>query len=245
MTEFIGQNVPLESLPSKGKPYPDDIEIYVKPLTIKEQMEMDTYGVTTAEYFNVLLRGITVRGAFDKRELLFHDVQFLDLVRRLFTFDTEQEIQVKDVICQDCGHTFNGAFKFNQIEFTDFTEDAFEQRYTFSDGLTITCQPMTIGKFIRAGRKYFSTKKLNVADIYLGYFVLCVTNVEGREFKNEEAMQDFLYDYFGNLYMAKDKKILDELDEKSASVIVPLKLTCPKCGEIVEVAVNPSYQFQQ
>ena len=58
-------------------------------------------------------------------------------------------------------------------------------------------------------------------------------------------MQDFLYDYFGNLYMAKDKKILDELDEKSASVIVPLKLTCPKCGEIVEVAVNPSYQFQQ
>ena len=31
-----GQLVPLGNLPSKGKPYPEDIEIYVRPLNIKE-----------------------------------------------------------------------------------------------------------------------------------------------------------------------------------------------------------------
>ena len=43
-----GQLVRVDQLPSKGKVYPEDIEIYVKPLTIKEQMDMSRYGVSEA-----------------------------------------------------------------------------------------------------------------------------------------------------------------------------------------------------
>ena len=34
-----GQLVALDVLPSKGEIYPKDIEIYVKPLSIKQQMD--------------------------------------------------------------------------------------------------------------------------------------------------------------------------------------------------------------
>lgn len=243
----LGQNVKLENLPSKGRIYPDDLEVFVKPLTIKEQMDMSRFGVTESEYFRTLLQGIATisESDFPKKNLLLHDVQFLDLVRRLFTFDIEQEIQIPHIICAECGREFNGKFMFNELEFTDFTDDSFNQEYEFSDGLVIKAEPITIGRFMEAGRKYFSSKKFNVADIYLGYLVLCVTEVKDREFKDIEAMQDFLFDYFGNLYMAKDKKILEEIEKKSVSLVEPFKLVCPHCGEITEVAVDPTTQFRQ
>lgn len=241
----LGQNVKLDQLPSKGVNYPQDIEIFVKPLSIKEQMDMSRFGVTEAEYFRVLLGGITIQGAFNKNDLYFHDVQFLDLVRRLFTFDIEQEINIPHIQCETCGKEFNGKFMFHDIQFTDFKKGSFNQEYTFSDGLTITAQPITIGQFISAGRKYFSAKNFSVANIYLGYLALCVTDVKDRNFKDVEAMHDFLYDYFGELYMAKDKKILTQLEENSVSIVEPLKLVCPHCGEITEVSVDPTVNFQQ
>lgn len=239
-----GQLVRVDQLPSKGKVYPEDIEIYVKPLTIKEQMDMSRYGVSEAEYFKILLDGISVRGGFPKNKLLFHDVQFLDLVRRLYTFDVDQEIGFKGVVCE-CGNTFNGSFHFNELEFTDFPEDAFDQSYTFSDGLEVKVEPITIKDFINAGRKYFSSKKFSVVDIYLGYIILCIKDVVGREFKDEDTKQDFLYGYLANLYKASDRKILDEIESKCVSVAKPFKMICPKCGEEVEVAVSPTTQFQQ
>ena len=68
-----GQLVALDVLPSKGEIYPKDIEIYVKPLSIKQQMDMDRYGISQAEYYQLLLNGITVRGEYDKNNLLFYD----------------------------------------------------------------------------------------------------------------------------------------------------------------------------
>ena len=99
-----GQLVSLEQLPSKGKPYPKDIEIYVRPLPIKQQMDMDRYGVSQAEYYQILLDGVTIKGGdgeFSKYDLLFYDVHFIDLVRRLFTFDPEEKITIKDVACSN------------------------------------------------------------------------------------------------------------------------------------------------
>ena len=49
-----GQLIELWQLPSKGYSYPKDIEIYVKPLSIKEQIDMERYGISDAEYFNMI-----------------------------------------------------------------------------------------------------------------------------------------------------------------------------------------------
>ena len=96
-----GQLVRLTDLPSRGVTYPDDMELYVKPLSIREQMEMDRYGISQAEYYQILLDGITIRGNYNVNKLWFHDVQFMDIIRRLFTFDTEEEIVVSDYPCDD------------------------------------------------------------------------------------------------------------------------------------------------
>ena len=240
-----GQLVRVDQLPSKGKVYPEDIEVYVKPLTIKEQMDMSRFGVSTAEYFKILLDGISTRGGFPKNQLLFHDVQFLDLVRRLYTFDVDQEIKVDKIICESCGHEFKGSFMLDQLQFTDFPDDAFDQEYTFSDGLTVKVAPITIKEFIDAGRKYFSTQRFNVVDVYLGYIILCIKEVKDHEFKDRDKLEEFLYGYLSNLYKASDRKILDELESKCVSTAVPFKMICPKCGEVTEVAVTPTTQFQQ
>ena len=42
----------------------------------------------------MILNGITVHGDFNKRNLLHSDVQFIDVVRRLFSFDTQDKISV-------------------------------------------------------------------------------------------------------------------------------------------------------
>ena len=89
-----GQIVDLHQLPSKGIGYPKDIEIYVKPLSIKEQIDMERYGITDAEYFRMLLNGVTIHGDFNKNNLLHSDVQFLDVVRRLFSFDTKDKVNI-------------------------------------------------------------------------------------------------------------------------------------------------------
>ena len=77
--------VPLSKLPSQGVAYPKDLEVYVRPLSIGDQLDMDRYGISDSEYFKTLLKGVEVRTAepFYRNNLLHFDVQFLDLVRRL------------------------------------------------------------------------------------------------------------------------------------------------------------------
>ena len=72
-----GQRVDFHYLPSHGVKYPDDIEIYVKPLSVKEQIDMERYGISDAECFQIILDGITIKGNFNKNNLLHSDTIFL------------------------------------------------------------------------------------------------------------------------------------------------------------------------
>ena len=118
-----GQLIRLDQLPSKGVLYPDDIELYIKPLTIKEQIDMERYGISQAEYYTLALQGVTVRGEFDRNKLLFHDLQFMDLVRMLYTFEPDKEIIVTDYPCSNCGNKIKTSFRLDEISFTDFKEE--------------------------------------------------------------------------------------------------------------------------
>ena len=41
----------------------------MKPLSIKEQIDMERYGISEAEYFKTVLDGVTIRGDFNKNNL--------------------------------------------------------------------------------------------------------------------------------------------------------------------------------
>ena len=84
-----GRFISTSNLPSKGFTYPEDIEIYVKPVTIKEEMSttLERFGVSKSGYYDNLLDNIEVKGGFDKNKLLFGDIQFIDLVRRMYSLN--------------------------------------------------------------------------------------------------------------------------------------------------------------
>jgi len=241
------QQVRFDSLPSQGKIYPEDIEIYIKPLTVKEQIDMDRFGITQAEYYRKVLDGVTIQGNFPKNKLLFHDVQFLDLVRRLYTFDIESTIMVKDYPCSErfCNGTVSYEFTVDQIRFTDFAEDIFGKEFTFSDGMTVVVSPITIEDFIEMSKKYMSNKATNSSDIILGYYTYCITDIRDREFKDKKSRDEFLLDYLGNIANHKDSKLLKQIEEETVSIMEPFETICPNCGSVVEVRISPSTQFHQ
>src|SRR5574344_969821 len=168
--------VNLTWMPSKGIPYPDNIEVSVAPLSITERKCLE--GATQADYYRKLLKGINIAGGpFKKEDLIFADVQFLDLVRRIYTFETDKKIIIEGYPCMHC-HKENvkAKFKFDDIEFGDLPEDAFFRKenkineetgeaeekvlrgkiYTFSDGLKAAVYPLTVGDYIDMATRYLS-----------------------------------------------------------------------------------------
>jgi len=243
-----GQLVRLTDLPSKGKTYPDDMEIYVKPLSIKEQMEMDRYGISQAEYYQILLDGITIKGNYNVNNLWYHDVQFMDIIRRLYTFDQEEEIEIVGYPCSDryCSGKINYRFTVDQIHYSDFPEDIFGKEYTFSDGLTVVVFPLTILDFINLSKKYVSNgQSANHSNALLSYFTYCIKEVKDRTFKDDKHQAEFLIDYLGSLTKYKDQKLLHQIEDDTVVGVLPFKAKCPECGAEVEVKVTPYSTFQQ
>ena len=255
-------------LPSRGTPYPENIEIAVAPLSIRERRMLE--GATQAEYYRNLLEGIVVHGDFDKNDLIFHDVNFLDLVRRIYTFEKDKKITISEYMCPHCGNSDNKVtFDFADLEFEDFIDGIFGRNeilkneegeevsifipgkaYTFSDGLTVYARPMTVRDYIDMSAKYLTNfsdakRQEKLADLYVGLFSYMITAVKDREYKDEDARREFIVDYIGNLYKDSDAKILDQIESDMSIIMKPVKAKCSSCGGEIEVYVNPSMSFQQ
>ena len=248
-----GQLVELNQLPSRGYGYPQDIEIYVKPLTIKEQIDMERFGISDAEYFRILLNGITIHGNFDKNNLLHSDVQFMDVVRRLFSFNTNEKIKIENCTCihPDCEHKFNYEFTMDELYFTDFEEDIFGKHFVFGEGtddeLEVVVFPITVSEYINMSKQFRNNtdKKTILSAMYTEYMCTCIREIVGREFKDMRDRNAFLRSYINDLCMAKDKNILKEIVDKTIIKIEPFKLICESCGRETEVVVTPTSNFQQ
>lgn len=248
-----GQRIDLLQLPSRGYNYPKDIEIYIKPLSIKEQIDMERYGISDAEYFQTILNGITIHGDFNKRNLLHSDVQFIDIVRRLYSFDTKDKIRIDDCKCiyPDCGHKFSYEFTMDQIEFSDFSEDIFNKHFVFGEGtdeeLEVVVSPITVSEYINMSREFRNhpDKRHALSSMYTDYMCGCIREIVGRTFKNDRDRNAFLKDYIENLCMAKDKNLLKQIVDETIVKVQPFTLLCESCGRETEVVVSPTSNFQQ
>lgn len=261
--------VPFDILPSKGVSYPDNIEILVAPIRIRERRQLE--GATQATYYEKLLEGIQISGGmFDKKSLLFADVQFLDLVRRIHSFELDKEIIIKDYMCDKCGETTDVTFKFTDIEFEDFPIDIFEtvkkgtdnetgepievkypgKIYKFSDGLEVVASPLTIGDYIKLATKYLSNVSeknisLKMSEVYIGQFAYLIKDVIGQTFLNNDFKEKFINEYVSNLYKQMDESVLNQIEEDTQVKLVPIRKICPNCGDSLEVYVQASHTFQQ
>lgn len=248
-----GQLIELKNLPSRGLSYPDDIEIYVKPLSVKEQIDMERYGISDAEYFRIILNGITIHGNFNKNDLLHSDVQFIDVARRLFSFDLKDKIKIDNCTCiyPDCRHEFSYEFTVDQITFSDFDKDIFGKEVVFGEGtddeLTVVISPITVSEYIEMSKQFRNntSKATALSSMYTEYMCACIRELPGREFKDRKDRDAYLRSYIGNLWSAKDKKLLKEIVDKTIVKIEPFKLICESCGRETEVLVTPTSNFQQ
>lgn len=125
--------IPKNILPSKGIPYPENLQIYITPMTLSEQKLLQS--CNQANYYSKLLDGIYIAGEmFDREQLLLADVQTLELFRKIYVYDTNSKIMAKSNICEHCGEYNDISFKIDDIKFENgFTEmfkdvntDAFE-----------------------------------------------------------------------------------------------------------------------
>lgn len=261
--------VPFYMLPSKGAAYPESMEIFVAPMRIRERRQLE--GATQSMYYEKLLEGIQINGAmFDKRKLIFADVQFLDLVRRIHSFELDKEIIIKDYMCNSCGEPNDVTFKFTDIEFEDIPLDIFQtvksatddetgekievkyqgKVYKFSDGLEVIVSPLTVGEYIHLAAKYLSNvseknMQNKLAEVYVAQFSYLIKDVIGQQFLNDDFRRKFVYDYISNLYRAEDEKLLEEIEKDTVVNLVPIKRECSECGETMEVYVQASLSFQQ
>ena len=187
---MIKRLVNLSFLPSKGKVYPKDIEIYVEPVSMKEEFSMARTGLTKAEYYENILKNIEIKGIFDKDNLLYGDLQMIDLVRRLYTFEEDEKIVIEGQLCGFCKKDVKPSFLQRDITFTDLDEDIFGKEFTFTDGLTITVSPIEARPFINLCRKHLSNlviedgkeNTLDLSDFVLDYYAELVTSVKDRFF---------------------------------------------------------------
>lgn len=256
-------------LPSKGVPYPDDIEIYVTPLTIRERRLLE--GSSQAEYYRRLLDGIDIRGgAFRKQDLIFNDVEFLDLARRIFTFETDKKIIVDKYICYHCkAHNIKVQFMFTDIDWEEFEPDVFGttktltdeegnettvkvpgKKYEFSDGTALIASPLTVGNYITLATKHLSNipegkENLVATDMYLNQFAACTRQVEGEEFRDDKDKNEWVVDFLSGLYKPQDDEVLEKMEDDLLKIIKPIKVDCPDCGKEVEVYLTPGLRFQQ
>lgn len=246
-----GQLIKFSDLPSKGYTYPADIEIYVRPMTIKEEISssVERFETSKAIYYESLLDNIVIKGNFDKNKLLFNDIQLIDLVRRLYTFDLDETISVKDYCCDKCNKPIKINFKLHEVEFTDLSEDCFNKEYTFSSGLTVKVSPIEMGDFIKICRKYLTNVKMindvpDISNYVMAYYATSVVEVVDREFENRDTMFKFIYNYFLDLYKNKDKRTLtDELDRNITATVVPFTVECKNCSNTVEVYLDNRMTF--
>jgi ribosomal protein S27E len=252
-----GKQINLSDLPSKGLTYGElNFEIFVRPMTAKEEMatHLERFGVTKASYYDNLLDNIIVNGDFNKKTLLFGDIQYIDLIRRLFTFELDELIYIKDITCESCGkileisfmHANDGKCK-HYVEFEDYKEECFNKTYIFSDGVEVTITPVTMDRFIKISRKYLSNAKNEESsnDYLFGYLAASVVESKGKTFESVDSMQTFFMKYFKDLYKYKDKQLLNKIDKDICVVAKPFQVECEHCSNVMEVDLEPTMRFHQ
>lgn len=262
--------VNLSWLPSKGFPYPENMEILVSPITIRERRLLE--GNSAAQYYRTLLNGITINGAdFRKLDLIYADVQYLDLVRRIYTFEPKKEIYLVDYNCPHCGaEDIKPKFKCTDIDFETLDKKVFKKEkklkdpetgddivqvipgkeYKFSDGTVVVASPITVGDYIDLATKYLSNisdSKMaeSMADLYIGEYTYLIKQIQGQEFSDDKERRMYIEDYISMLFLDEDQEVLDKIESDCTSVMTPIEYTCPQCGETVEVYVTPTMRFHK
>jgi hypothetical protein len=210
----------VNSLPSRGVPYPKGSWVKYRTYTWGEVRKSSTATLGVVETLQNSLSGITT--SFDKMDLTVADALYLGIARKISTFSGMQ-IEVP-YVCRYCGSSNKGHFTHRDISFRDLPDEvtAFPLEAEL-DGKLCTFSPMTVRQYLELNsgkyEKILDDGKIDEVAVQATWI---------KNMPYEKA-----YSLIKNLRNIEDFEIITEMDALLLHDMERMEFTCSnkKCGQ--------------
>lgn len=209
------------NLPSKGKSYPENVEISYRGYLFGELQFLNaSKGLSIKDLLENIAKGIKVQG-ISLLDLTLPDLTYIGIARRMSTFGaTEFEIKHS---CRACNAPIKKVFTQMDITFNDLSLDGYGVEMELTTGKTYLFSPLTYGDFLKLFNGTISaTKRENLVKDKLAVLAAMCRN------HNFDTVYTDLY----NITNQDDIDAIDEVNKQLHHDVKPLKHICenPKCG---------------
>jgi hypothetical protein len=207
-----------DKLPSKGKCYPDGVQIRYRGYLFGEVQQINaSKGNSFIDMLKNSMAGVEVTG-MQKEVITLPDAMYLSILRKLSTVGSN-EFKLK-YACRHCAEINERVFTQMELQFNDLEVDATSVAVTLSNGVEYVFSPLTFGDTVRlAEGKISSLKKGNLlSDRTANYAAMC------RNLTFDKA-----YTSLFNISSQDDFEILEEIDKLFRHDLKPLIGKCAKC----------------
>jgi len=204
----------VKDLPSKGIFYPKGFSIKIRPYTYGEIKYISQSDIGLKDKIRFILEGVVTEN-LDKEDLTFYDFIFLGLLRRLYSFGTEE---LKITITCECGNRIEKVFVTEDIEFEDISVSSYKPIKVEYNGQILLIDVFRIKDILNSD---YSFDSLSEED-QLAFHIKSLPFQQAKEFISNLIPFD-----------------LQELDKIISSrffhYIKPFQIKCDKCGKINQV----------
>jgi hypothetical protein len=214
-TQFLPEiEVKLESLPSRGVPYPKGASIAYMTYSFGEVKKASLSNMGLVQSLKLAMAGVKTVG-MDKQQLTIVDALYIGLLRKISSMGgMEFEIPYR---CHQCGGRNKARFKHTDMEFEDLKEEVTQLPIEADiDGDTFEFSPITVKQYldIQSGRyqKILKNGEMDSVAVYAA---------QVRNFDFEET-----YERFYSLRDPEDIEVLQEVDILLHHDIKPLETKC-------------------
>jgi len=232
----------IDNLPSKYLYYPEGINVYGRPMNIRELKKLATMTITNASTtIDDVLRSST-RG-IDLDEILISDKLYLILWLRANTYP-ESGYSVP-FVCNECNIQSTYDFKVDDISINYIREDLrFEEPLEISSGDFIVCKYPRIKDEHKIEKFKNSVKKsFNKYDDDTLSMVMAIDTING---KNMSVME--IYDFISDIKIYSQVK--GYIEDFNFGISSELNVKCNNCGGVTPTGISfreefiiPSYKF--
>jgi len=207
-------NLIPETLPSGGKAYGEDVEMYYSPLTFGEMKYLSVSTLSDSETINFFLKKIHT--SFNTEDLTYFDFYYIVTMIKLATFG-ELEFNMS-YECSSCGALNKAPFSVNDLLFEEIRvplpitvdlDSTFKSTSTDYEASKINFTPITIGRF----KKMVKDGKREDLDLYMAN---CI--VDGAESDRVEIIKEVMNGVSINL--------LETIDVSLFHGVQSLKFNC-------------------
>jgi len=222
---------PIKLLPSQGKLYPKNLELFFRPYTfgevktINQQSKTNFTSKTTVEQ---ILSGVEANlPDFDLKNLTLQDALFIGFLRKRSTFLKQDKVLIHKQ-CTHCEKVVDFLLEENKsLEFKDLAAPQLPI-YTEINGIELSFQPLTVNNYFQY--LDFITDQIDKMEDFYTDIASMAVQCNNKDF--QEA-----YDLiFSSSYEEAEK--LEEVSKLLDHELKPVELACPSCKTVNTIKLD-------